>query len=168
MFGVSSWVEIELHDSSWPGSPTFTDRLLWSNVKEYNEAERYSILFLLQSGNWKKMRLSQVKICRPPIPLSFAPIFMKDAQCWIEWKNNFPILFFELSWKFIENCGEDVTKMTITRKIRIRKIWNLIFLSIQPIPDLHVNSKKFFFQFYFSSYRENSSKIGVMTSQIWP
>ena len=26
--------------------------------------------------------------------------------------------------------------MTITRKIKIGKIWNLVFLSIQPIPDL--------------------------------
>ena len=25
--------------------------------------------------------LSEVRICRPPPPLSFAPIFMKDTQC---------------------------------------------------------------------------------------
>ena len=29
------------------------------------------------------------------------------------------------------------------------------------------NEIQFFCDFYFSSYRENSSKIGVMTSQIW-
>ena len=32
--------------------------------------------------------------------------------------------------KFIENCGDDITKMTITRKIEIGK---MDFLSIQPI-----------------------------------
>ena len=38
--------------------------------------------------------------------------------------------------KFIENWGDDITKMTITQKIKIGKIGNLFFLSIQPIPDL--------------------------------
>ena len=38
--------------------------------------------------------------------------------------------------KFIENWGDDVTKITITRKRKIGNIWNLIFLSIQPIADL--------------------------------
>ena len=36
------------------------------------------------------------------------------AICWIEWKiyfPTFPILFFELSWKFIENWGFLSTKM---------------------------------------------------------
>ena len=38
------------------------------------------------------------------LPLSFAPIFMKDAQCVESNKKSiFRFLFFELSWKFIEN-----------------------------------------------------------------
>ena len=34
--------------------------------------------------------------------------------------------------KFIENWVDDITKMTITQKIKIGKTWNLIFLPIQP------------------------------------
>ena len=34
------------------------------------------------------------------------------------------------------------TKMTITRKIRITKIGNVVFLSIQPIPDLSCKFEK--------------------------
>ena len=49
-------------------------------------------------------------------------------MCWNEGKINFPILFFELSWKFIENWDDFSTKITINRKIKISKIWNLIFL----------------------------------------
>ena len=52
------------------------------------------------------LALSQVGICRPP-PLSFAPIFRKDAQC--------------------------------------------------------AESNEFFSHFYFSSYCENSKKIGCRT-----
>ena len=49
-------------------------------------------------------------------PLSFASIFMKDAQgAESNEKSIFRFLFFELSWKLIENWG---TKMTITRKIK--------------------------------------------------
>ena len=51
----------------------------------------------------------------------------------------FRFLFLKLSWKFIENWGDDVTKMIIARKVNIGKIWNLIFLSIQLIPDLSCN-----------------------------
>ena len=42
--------------------------------------------------------------------------------------------------KFIENWG---TKMTRTRKIKIGNIWNLIFHSIQPIPDLSCKFEHF-------------------------
>ena len=51
-------------------------------------------------------------------------------------KKNLRYSFFKLSRNFIENWGDDVTKMTITWKIKNRKIGNLVFLSIQPIPDL--------------------------------
>ena len=79
---------------------------------------------------------SQVRKCRPP-PLSFDPVFMEDAQCAeTNEKLIFRFIFFELSWKFIENWGDLSTKMTIAREIKIGKIWNWIFLSIQPIPGL--------------------------------
>ena len=72
--------------------------------------------------------------------LSFDPVFMDDAQCAETNENSifrfFRYLFFKLSWKFIENWGDLSTKMTITRKIKIGNIWNLIFLSIQLIPHL--------------------------------
>ena len=48
-----------------------------------------------------------------PAPLSFDPIFMDDAQCAeTNEKSIFRFLFFKLSWKFFENWGDDVTKMT--------------------------------------------------------
>ena len=84
--------------------------------------------------------LSQVRICRPP-PLSFYPISMEDAQCADTNEKLifrlFQFLFFELSWKFIENWCDLSTKMTMTRKITTGKIWNLIFLLIPPI--LHLS-----------------------------
>ena len=65
----------------------------------------------------------------PPPFLSFDPTVMKDAQCAeTNEKSIFQFLFFELSWKFMENWGHLSTKMTITQKI---KIWNFIFHSIQ-------------------------------------
>ena len=43
-------------------------------------------------------------------------------------------LFFELSSKIgVIFSQKNDTKMTITRKINIRKIWKLVFLCIQPI-----------------------------------
>ena len=69
------------------------------------------------------------------------------AMCWNEWKINFPFfrfyLFLELLWKFIENWEHFCIKMIITWKIYIRKIWNLIFLSIQLIPDLSCKFEHF-------------------------
>ena len=48
---------------------------------------------------------------------------MKDAKCAeSNGKSSFQCLFFELSWKFIENCGLLCTKMTITGQIKIGKI----------------------------------------------
>ena len=53
-----------------------------------------------------------------------------------KWIKKFSNFYFSCyREKFIETC----TKMTITRKINIGKIWNLIFLSIQPISDLSNN-----------------------------
>ena len=64
-------------------------------------------------------------------------------MCWDEWKKQFydflQLLFFKLLWKFIENWGDDVTKMTLIRKIKIAKVENLLYLSIQPIPILSSN-----------------------------
>ena len=39
-------------------------------------------------------------------------------------------------------CNILSTKMTITQKIRIAKIGNVVFLSIQPIPDLSCKFEK--------------------------
>ena len=82
--------------------------------------------------------LSQVRICRLP-PLSFALIFIKDSQCTksneksILWS-----LFFEISWKFIENWLFSSIKMTITQKKKKSEIF-MIVLHIQPI--LHLSCK---------------------------
>ena len=65
------------------------------------------------------------RICRPPrpSPLSFYPIFMGDAECAeTNEKSIFRFLFYELSWKFIENWVIFSTKMTITPKIKIGNI----------------------------------------------
>jgi len=76
-----------------------------------------------------------------PPPKFWSHCHERCAMCWNEWKIHFPFFSFsELSWKFIENWGHLSTKMTITRKI---KIWNLIFLSIQPIPLLSCKFKHF-------------------------
>ena len=68
--------------------------------------------------------LSQLTTSRP-LPLSFDPSFMKDAEC-AEYNENiiniFSDFFFSsFSEKFIENCGADVTKMTITQKTKMEK-----------------------------------------------
>ena len=77
--------------------------------------------------------ISQLSISRPPT-LSLAPVLMKDAKCAeSNEKSIFRFLFFKLLWKFIKNWRHLSTKKTITPKI---KIWNLIFLMIQPIPDI--------------------------------
>ena len=59
----------------------------------------------------------------PSPPLNFYPTFMKDAQCA---ENNeksiFDFYFSNYREKLIENWGDDTTKMTITRKIKITKI----------------------------------------------
>ena len=47
---------------------------------------------------------SQLRICRPPLPLSFAPIFCDScALCWIEWKIDFPIFIFWVMADCISN-----------------------------------------------------------------
>ena len=60
-----------------------------------------------------------------PSPRSFEPIFIDDEDCaeWNEKRNIFFSYFFFLSYheKFIENWGDDVTKMTVTRKKKSEK-----------------------------------------------
>jgi len=81
----------------------------------------------------------------------------------VEWKKNnkkiLRLLFSELSWKIHRKFGwwrhKKDQKMTITQKIKIGKIWNLIFLSVQPIPDLSCEFEHFwhfFWKFFFSDY----------------
>ena len=58
-----------------------------------------------------------------PSFLRNGPILIEDEQCAeTNEKSNLRFLFFELSQKFIENWGDDVIEMTITRKIKIVKI----------------------------------------------
>ena len=121
-------------------------------------------------ANHKNPALPQLRMCRPPSP-QFWSIFMKDAQRngLNRIKNQFSDFYF-LSYreKFIKNWGDDVTKMTITRKIKIRKIWNFIFISIQPIPDLSCicdhfwNKIKEFSYFQKWSNLHERSRIGWM------
>ena len=76
--------------------------------------------------------LSQLKICRPPNTVWNRFLWMM-RNVLKRMKNHsrfFLFLFLDLSWKFIENWGDLNTKMTTTPKIKIGKIWNLIFLSI--------------------------------------
>ena len=51
----------------------------------------------------------------------------------------FSIYHRKLGWFFHKND----TKMTITRKIKIGKIWNFVFISTQPIADLSSKFEKF-------------------------
>ena len=89
------------------------------------------------------LAFSQIRICRP-FPLNFDLVFMKDAECAeTNEKSIFRLLFFELSWKFIEKWGDLRTKMTITRKMKIGKIWNLIFHVNLKICIFHVNLNTF-------------------------
>ena len=62
--------------------------------------------------------ISQRTTSRPPSPQFWSSFCVWCTMCWIEWKTIFFFLrslFFELSWKFIENCGDDVFK--VTRKL---------------------------------------------------
>ena len=80
-------------------------------------------------------------------------------MCWIEW-NFFSSNFYFSSHceKFNENWG---TKMTKTRKIKIGKIWNLIFLSIQHIPHLSCKFEHFWKKelYFLVKYWIMSSKL---------
>ena len=76
-------------------------------------------------------------------PLSFDSIFMEDPQfAETSEKSIFLFLFFRVIVKIYRELTVFSIKMTITRKIKIEKILNLTFLSIQPIPNLHVSLKK--------------------------
>ena len=54
-------------------------------------------------------------------------------------EKNSPIFIFRI---IIENWGDFFTKMTITRKVKIGKTGNLVFLSILPIADLSSKFEK--------------------------
>ena len=62
---------------------------------------------------------------------------MEDAEC-AESKDKscFRFLGFELWWKFIKDCQFFSTKMTISQKLKIAKIWKLILHLFQHIPHL--------------------------------
>ena len=76
-------------------------------------------------------------------------IYMKDAES-VESKEKynfrfFWFLFFELSWKFIENWGDLSTKMTITRK-------NRFFLWFSTFRIFHVSLTTFENKNYFDVF----------------
>ena len=91
----------------------------------------------------KYWALSLAKTSRTPLPpwvLILLPFKMLNVLKRMK-KQFCNCFFFDLSWKFNENwqfLEQKRRKMTITRKIG-----NLIFLSIQEIPDLHVNLTTF-------------------------
>ena len=80
----------------------------------------------------------QIKDMQTP-PLSFDPAFMNDGECVIcmgKIIKKLSDFYFSSCEKFIENwrfLEQKWRKMTITRKINIWKIWNLVFLFIQLI-----------------------------------
>ena len=55
---------------------------------------------------------------------------------------NFSSLYFSSYRKLVWWCHKNDTKMSISRKIKIGKIRNLVFLPIQPIADLSCKIKK--------------------------
>ena len=74
-----------------------------------------------------------------PTPLRSGQIFMKDVECPERNKKIIAIFIFRaVGWKFIENWDNFDHKNDHNSKIKIGKIGNLVFLSIQPIPDLPV------------------------------
>ena len=106
----------------------------------------------------KSLGFSQLRICRPPLPQLWSHFHERCAMCWNEC--NFFLrflwfLFFELLRKFIKNwqfLEQKWWKMTITRKIKIGKIWNLVFLSIQPIADFSCKFDHFWKKLLFLKF----------------
>ena len=95
------------------------------------------------------MVVSCLRTCRPPPPQKWWPQkgVMKGAKfAELKGKINKKILRFYFSsyhWKLEWFFHKNVAKITITRKIKIGKIWNLVFLSIQPIADLSSEFENF-------------------------
>ena len=78
--------------------------------------------------------------CLMYFSISFS--YKRCGMCWNEWKSIFQFLFFEVSWKLIENW-QFLEQKGLARKIKIGNIWNLIFLSIQHIPQLSCKFEQF-------------------------
>ena len=102
--------------------------------------------------------------------------FLKiSAFSWRENRTNFQIFPIFISWIIVKIHRKLTifrTKMTITRKIKIGRIWNLIFLSIQPIADLSSIFEKFQKQILFIfNFEENpwskSNFFFVKSGQIY-
>ena len=91
---------------------------------------------------YMNMDFSQLRMGIPPFPpppLSFDPVFKKDAECAVtNEKLTFRFVFFELSWKFIENLGdlhfcsknwkneiEKIKKLFQNQKLALPIIWTL-------------------------------------------
>ena len=78
---------------------------------------------------------------RPPSPLQYCSQFLWK-MCWTEWKINFPIYIFRVIVKVHRKLAVFNTKMTRTHKIKIGKIWSMIFLSVQHIPHLSLKREQ--------------------------
>ena len=83
------------------------------------------------------------RICRPPAPSVLIRFLWMMRSALNRIKNGtqfFPIFIFRVtvktSSKIRVTTSQNDQKVTITRKIKIGKFWNLIFLSILPISDL--------------------------------
>ena len=99
---------------------------------------------------WKLVILSIQPISDLPCKLKKKKTFFFDffylklsAIGWIESRTKFqnsPIFIFRVIAKFHRKLGwwrhKNDQKITLTRKIKIGKIWNLVFRSIQPILNL--------------------------------
>ena len=84
----------------------------------------------------------------PPLPQKWPhqKVIVNGAQCsesnGNDNKKNFRFLFFELSSKIGVIFSKNDTKMAITRKIKIGKIWKLVLLSNEPISNLPCKFQK--------------------------
>ena len=76
----------------------------------------------------------------PPLPSVLILLLWKMRNVLNRMKNNFPIFMILIFRVIVKNSSkigiQKWSKMNITRKIKIGKILNLIFLSIQHIPHL--------------------------------
>ena len=94
--------------------------------------------------------LSQLRICRPPPPPTFDPVFYGwCAMCWNEWKINFPILIFRVIMKNSSKIGVFKHIKYFWKKLNFRffrilffELWSFIIIFVPNFRwTFHYNSK---------------------------